>query len=382
MTSYTGYITYIQYTTGTAKGETPADYVINDPFRLGDPKVTEKYTSDAVVEGFTAASTPAAVAVAWNPVVRGIFTTITRDSGVVEIYNDNPINPTTYTSTELATITKHDYKLIKTSDNTVTYGDFDSDGKIPASAQTASTDYKVAYRYDNVVIPQQKLPTLKAEMKGIALVAKARRIAIYYSQIAAFQAKTDYGFDLGDQLAEKAAGQLSYEIDNEVITLLDKVAGTAETDLTWSKTLPIGVSKAQHYEGFAEIVGIANQLIYDKTQRFAATYMLIASNILPILSFIGSWKPASTGTINGPYFAGTLGSLKVYVSPALAAGRYLIGVNGNDFMTSVAVWAPYMPIVPTQLLQFADGGTSQGFSTLYDLKVLNEDLIVAGQVTA
>lgn len=26
-----------------------------------------------------------------------------------------------------------------------------------------------------------------------------------------FQAKTDYGFDLGDQLAEKAVGQLSYE---------------------------------------------------------------------------------------------------------------------------------------------------------------------------
>ena len=32
------------------------------------------------------------------------------------------------------------------------------------------------------------------------------------SQIAAFQAKTDYGMDLGDQLAEKAVGELSYKI--------------------------------------------------------------------------------------------------------------------------------------------------------------------------
>ena len=40
-----------------------------------------------------------------------------------------------------------------------------------------------------------------------------------------------------------------------------------------------------------------------------------------------------------------------------------------------------MAIVPTQLLQYADGGTSQGWSTLYDLKVLNSDLIVAGKVT-
>ena len=49
-------------------------------------------------------------------------------------------------------------------------------------------------------------------MKSISLIAKARRVAIYYSQIAAYQAKTDYGFDLGDQLAEKAVGQLSYKL--------------------------------------------------------------------------------------------------------------------------------------------------------------------------
>lgn len=41
-----------------------------------------------------------------------------------------------------------------------------------------------------------------------------------------------------------------------------------------------------------------------------------------------------------------------------------------------------MPIVPTQLLQFNDGLTTQGWSTMYDLKVLNKDLIVAGEITA
>ena len=45
-------------------------------------------------------------------------------------------------------------------------------------------------------------------------------------------------------------------------------------------------------------------------------------------------------------------------------------------------YAPYMAIVPTQLLQYADGGTSQGWSTLYDLKLLNAELLVAGTVTA
>lgn len=46
-----------------------------------------------------------------------------------------------------------------------------------------------------------------------------------------------------------------------------------------------------------------------------------------------------------------------------------------------------MPIVPTQLLQYADGGTSQGFSTMYDLKLLSTDadgnspLLIAGAIT-
>lgn len=110
--------------------------------------------------------------------------------------------------------------------------------------------------------------------------------------------------------------------------------------------------------------------------------MLIASDVLPVLTFIPGFSAAPAGQVNGPYFAGTLNALRVYVSPAMATGEFCIGCNGDDMMSSVAVYAPYMAIVPTQLLQYADGGTSQGFSTLYDLKVLNANLIVKGKVTA
>lgn len=34
-----------------------------------------------------------------------------------------------------------------------------------------------------------------------------------------------------------------------------------------------------------------------------------------------------------------------------------------------------MPLVPTQLLGFADGTMTQGFSTLYDMKILNNLLV-------
>lgn len=167
--------------------------------------------------------------------------------------------------------------------------------------------------------------------------------------------------DLGDQLAEKAVGQLSYEIDTEITDLLIDHAEES-SDLVWSKTLPVGVSKAEHYEGFTEIVELARKEIYDRTRRFAPNYMLISSDILPILTFVKGFTAAPAGQVNGPYFAGTLNSLKVFVTPNITAGHFVIGVNGSDMMSSAAVYAPYMAIVPTQLLQYADGGTSQGLT--------------------
>ena len=187
------------------------------------------------------------------------------------------------------------------------------------------------------------------------------------------------GIDLGEILATQACAELSYEIDTEIVNLLNANAEMFE-DLVWNRALPYGVSKRDHYYGFVEVIEIASQHIYDRTQKHAANYMLCASNIKPILALIDGWKTASTSKINGPYFAGTLNGIKVYVSPAIEPGRFVLGYNGDDMVTSAAVYAPYMAIVPTQLLGFADGSMSQGFSTLYDLKMLNPLLLTAGQV--
>ena len=61
----------------------------------------------------------------------------------------------------------------------------------------------------------------------------------------------------------------------------------------------------------------------------------------------------------------TLDGLKVFVSPKLlGTDEFFVGVKGNDMATAAACYAPYMPIVPTQLLGYADGGMSQGLTIL------------------
>lgn len=153
------------------------------------------------------------------------------------------------------------------------------------------------------------------------------------------------------------------EIDTEVTGMLYENAAFDE-ELVWSKTPNVGVSKKEHFEGFTEILEIARQKIYDATKKFAPNYMFCASNVLPVLTLISGFKAAANGVVNGPYLAGTINGLKVFVTPNIAKGEFVVGVNGADAMSSAAVYAPYMAIVPTQLLQYADGGTSQGLENV------------------
>lgn len=350
MSSVSGYVNYIEYVAGTNKGATAQGDVFNSPFALGDfdkdgnAKATDAdYTAARVVEVLTDDLT-----LSWTPVAK-----IVKVNGVA------------LTEEQAANIT------------------VDKDGKITDANDTKVIEAgaKVAYIYDNVVIPQNDLPILNAKMNMIPVVAKARRIAIYYSQMAAFQAKNDYGFDLGDQLAEQAVGRLAYEIDTEIVDTL--IANAAEdSELVWSKSLPHGVSKQEHYAGFVEVLEMAAAKLYQRTKKFAPNYLLIAADIKPILAFVPGFQAATVNNMNGPYMAGTLNGLKVYVSPNMESKTFVLGVNGNDMLTSAAAYCPYMPVVPTQLLGYADGAMSQGFSTMYDIVVLNKALLIAGRVTA
>lgn len=341
--SRTGYIQYLNFEAGSNKGGVKQGDLFNNVFALGEMTDSRiNYTGADVVETVEEAGK-----VKWMQ--RGAIGCLDAEGNFVEgsvrVYNKKD---DTFEVKEIKDVAKGD---------------------------------EVSYIYNNIEIPQEDLPQLTAKMEGMELYAKARRIAIYYSQMAAFQAKTELGIDLGEILATQACAELSYEIDTEIVKLLVNSAEKFD-DLTWSKTLPVGVNKRDHYAGFAEIVEIASQHIYDATKKHAANYMIAASNLKPIFVLMDGFKAASTAKINGPYYAGELNGLKVYISPAMKPGQFVLGYNGGDMVTSAAVYAPYMAIVPTQLLGFADGGMSQGFSTLYDLKLLNKRLLVKGEVVA
>ena len=324
MSSFTGNVAYAEYVAGSTKGETAQGDFYNSAFKLG--KVDPNYTAEKVSGEAKPVATATAVEgqLRWFPIVPGSVNIV---HGSVSIADDGAGKLTATTGL--------------TGDCTIDY----ETGKYTytlTTEDTASVPF-ANYVYDNVVVPQNDVPLLSVRMNRISLEARARRIGIMFSQMAAFQAKQDYGFDMQEQLAMQAVGRLSYEIDTEVIQLLADNAPQNE-DLVWSKSLPTGVNKRDHYEGFMEIVEDAKAIIYNRTQKFAPNYMVIASNIVPILSFISSFTRAPAKETNGPYYAGTLGTLKLYVSPAMEPGSFFLGVNGQELNTSAAVYAPYQQL--------------------------------------
>jgi hypothetical protein len=342
MTSYSGSVAYLEYVSLTDKGGVKKGDMFNSVFGHGEMnEARQNFTSQVIIETI------------------GADKKLTFDN-VVE-------GGLTYMDEASSDVKRATYKV---------NGEY-------VNEYTPAEGDKVAYvaeQFQMAQVPAKEIPAIGPRMKHIPLVAEPRRIAVRYDQITAFQAKTDYGFSLDKQIAEQACGELAYEIDTEIVSMLKDGAGEALAELTWSKTLPVGVSKFEHYNGFLEVVEMAKAIIYDRTKKFHPNYMVIASDILPVLRFVNGFTAVKNVKMNGPYKVGELDGMNVYVSPLMARGEFFLGLNGNDMMSSAGVYAPYMAIVPTQLLGTPDGGMAQGFSTWYAKALLNKNLLVAGKI--
>lgn len=358
MTSFSGSVAYLEYQSRTNKGDIKQGNVFNSVFKLGETgEARTNFTSQVIVE---TAGAEGAIALTPMHFEQGRF------------YNDKDEK-------------YYDAKVTKKADGSVVYVNV-TENKINGLVEGD----KVAYfseEFQMEHVPAQDIPTIGPVMKRIPLVAEPRRIGVKYDQISAFQAKTDYGFNLDKQIAEQAVGELNFEIDSEIISMLYQAAVESTTtaefnELTWSKTQPIGVSKFEHYNGFLEVIEAAKAIIYKRTKRFEPTYMVVDPDLLRVLKFVNGWTANKGAKKNGPYKAGDIDGLDIYVTPDLIGTKeFFFGLNGSDMMSSVAVYAPYMPIVPTQLLGTPDGGLQQGFSTWYATAFLNKNLAVRGKIT-
>lgn len=211
MTAMHGYVTYFEYSKGSSKGASAVGDLITNPFKLGT--VDPNYTSGSVVENKTAAISATEVELGWCPVVPGsISFTIGSDNyfdaagilykgtfaskvfsaeqadgnGRIEgVAGHFEVNPGV--AVAVGTVV-YGYPGSKSVTGAIYDGAAKAKITFTSSPFAAETTFAVNYLYNNIAIMQNDIPQVTVQAKGIYLAAKARRIAINYSQMAQFQA--------------------------------------------------------------------------------------------------------------------------------------------------------------------------------------------------
>ncbi len=352
--SFTGVIFYYKFVAGVNKGGVEVGRTLNDPWALGDmDEARINYTSPVIIDSFSGDGATKEFALTWK----------------INLVDEKPVVTVDGVAVEAEKIT------FDVANGKVTLTEAPAEGKA----------IKVAYKYDMISVPQAEIPTIKVVSDSISLTAKPRRIKIFFSQFASFMAKQEAGFNLEEALKSQAVSELEYEIDSEIVGLLAKNAGAyaaahGESAIKFNKRVPVGIAKSEHYEAFAETLLALSKTVRDRTKRYGINYVVGATDLLLVVGLMKNWKDSGQSQKPGPYFAGSINGIKVYIHPEMAQGKFFGGYHGDDLMTSSAVYGPYMPIIPTALLQGPDGGSTQGFSTLYALEMLNNILLVEGSI--
>ena len=330
--SKAGMISYLRFTYGSDKGQTTAGTMFNNSLYTG--RSDQYYTSREVVEEAVTDS----VNFEYVPILPGT------------------VNP----GTNVGTI------------NYAT-GAF--------TCATAIDGTTATYEYNNEQVPDLKVPEINMSLAQIPIFAKSRKLAAYWGFDAAYDLKQQYGAEILDVMSAQASGEIAHEIDTEICTKLVQLA-SAGNELTWSKIPPHGVNVVDHYDSFWVRLTEGAKIIFNATQRVQPNFIVMGSNVSAVVECMRNFDATGSSDAVGPHFIGTLGGrYKCYVVPLLDPDVFVMGYKGTNFLETGFVYAPYMPVLSTDVLMPADFRGQQGYATSYGTKMVNGKMYLRGRIT-
>lgn len=227
------------------------------------------------------------------------------------------------------------------------------------------------------VAPAQMGFTIEKHTVGV----KSRALAAEYSIELAQDLKAVHGLDAESELSNILSGEITAEMNREVIRTLYSAAMTgADYGTTTAGTFDLDVDSngrwsVERFKGMLfQIERDANR-IAQITRRGKGNMIVCSSDVASALALAGMLDYSKiSADLNvdpsGNTFVGTLnGKFKVYVDPYMANGStaqyYMVGYKGTSPYDAGAFYCPYVPL---QMLRAVDPATFQpkiGFKTRY-----------------
>lgn len=350
----TGIVNYLKFTTGSAKGKTPLGADLASPLGLGpvDPNYTSKVISGEQLPAATATAYEATLA--WIPVMPG---SVVITHGAVTIADDG--SGVLSASTGLTGTGTIDYTTGEISYTLTT----DDTSSIPV----------VNYKYDNERIPHKRTPQINFKIVSETLEAEDRYLAAYYPLSGAFQLKKEYGVEIETLLNVQATAEIQREIDADIYYDIMNQAAAGQP-LVWKKTPPQGapISLTMHYQDFAIKLSEGAEQIHQATRRYRGNRIVCGTGVGIIISQLQGFTAAgSSASRIGAYVAGEINGMKVTVNPEFPMYEGFIGVKNDNYLEANYIYAPYMPILTTDLVTLADTSIQKGWVTSDAKKMIN-----------
>jgi len=390
-----GMINYVSFRYGDTKGQAKEGQMFASALNMGnsDPN----YTS-TLVEGESLVVTSNAANLQWYKVIPG-FTSVFNASGTL-ILKDTDANG------RVGAANGNKIPLYDASGAAVSGASLDLvTGEIGGAAVTGfETGATATYRYNNEYAPllggngggpanaaeaingevsrgfySHAVPQIQLDITSIPVVAQSRKLRALYSFDSAYELERAYGQDINTLLATEAAGEIAHEIDLEITFDLLRMAG-AGAPVVWSKQQPYGVSVADHYDSFMAKLIEGSNTIFGATKKVQANFAVVGLGVASVMQVMRGFQPSGVTAV-GPHLLGTLGQFKVYVSPDFPVNEFVLGYKGASFMDAGYVYAPYLPITPTDTVMLDDFAGRRGWATSYATKMVNNKMYVKGAIT-
>lgn len=355
-------VNYMKYNYGNAKGATPAGYTFADVRNLGQSDVN--YTSE-VVDGEEIATGSTSHTLDWVPAVPGTVKLVLDAS-------------TTYTDDGNGGFV--DGTGAPVSGYSINY----ESGAITIATAT-SAGAVVNYSYANEHVPMKNIPSITLSIESLPIKAHARRLAALWGFEASYELQKEYGQSMEDLLSETASGEIAHEIDMEVMDKIKAAAVDATTlgIANFNRIPASGVysNLQDHYDSFLIKVNEVANKIYQRTRRIRPNYILCGTGAATIITANRQFKPSGeAASAKGPYFAGTLSQYKVFVSPDFSEMEWCLGYKGDSLLDAGFIYAPYMPIMSTAMVQLEDMAGRKGWATMYGTRLVNDKMYLKGAI--
>src|SRR5210317_1000813 len=306
---------------------------------------TKRYLAEQSTAGATSAGNVATLNRVILPVIRRVMPTVIANEIVGVQPMTGPVSQihtlrVRYSDTQDATGTANDVTAGDEALSPFKIGQaYSGDGTDGKAASTAALEGSAGNRLSIQILKQ-------------AVEAKSRKLSARWTFEAAQDAQAQQGIDIEAEIMAALAQEITAEIDQEVITSLTSLAGTAA--LTYDQAAVSGTATFvgdEHAALAVQINRVAN-LIAQRTRRGAGNWAVVSPTVLTLLqsATTSAFARTTEGTFEAPTntkFVGTLNrAMRVYVdSYAADSTAVLVGYKGSSESDAAAFYCPYVPLM-------------------------------------